>query len=80
MSTAKVTLGVDEDAVLVEHAFASEAGEPVAWLYVGAEQEVSLFGSPAALSRLAAGLLGAADAAERLGAGQMMLAGCSRAG
>lgn len=80
MSPAKVTLGVDEDAVLVEHAFISEAGEPVAWLYVGVEHEVSLFGSPAALSRLAAGLLGAANAAERLGAGQIMLAGCSRMG
>jgi hypothetical protein len=80
MSAAKVTLCVDEDGVLVEHAFASEAGEAVAWLYVGAEHEVSLVGSPAALSRLAAGLLGAANAAERLGVGQMMLAGCSRAG
>jgi hypothetical protein len=52
----------------------------VAWLYVGAEHEVSLFGSPSALSRLAAGLLGAANAADRLGPGQLSLAGCSRAG
>lgn len=80
MSAAKVTVCVDEEVVLVEHAFISEAGEPVAWLYVGAEHEVSLVGSPGALSRLAAGLLGAANAAERLGAGQLALAGCSRAG
>jgi hypothetical protein len=79
MSAAKGTVGVDEAVVLVEHAFISEAGEPVAWLYVGAEHELSLFGSPGALSRLAAGLLGAANAAERLGAGQLALAGCSRA-
>jgi hypothetical protein len=80
MGAANVTVCIDEDAVLVEHAFTSDAGEPVAWLYVGAGHEVSLFGSPAALGRLAAGLLGAANAAERLAAGQMMLAGCSRAG
>jgi hypothetical protein len=34
---------------------------------VGAHREVSLWGSPSALSRLAIGLLGAANAAERVG-------------
>jgi len=59
---------VHEDAVLRADTHVSESGAVRGWLSVGDRREVSLWGSPAALSRLAVGLLGAANAAERVSA------------
>jgi hypothetical protein len=65
MSAARVSVCVHEDAVLREQAHVFASGAVRAWLYLG-EGDVSLWGSPAALSRLAVALLGAANAAERV--------------
>ena len=67
MSAARVSVCVHEDAVLREQTHVFASGDVRAWLYVGGE-DVSLWGSPAALSWLAVALLGAANAAERVSA------------
>jgi hypothetical protein len=67
MSAARVSVCVREDAVLRDQTHVFASGDVRAWLYVG-DEDVSLWGSPAALSRLAVALLGAANAAERLSA------------
>jgi hypothetical protein len=67
MSAAQVSVCVREDVVLREQTHVFGSGEVRAWLYLGGE-DVSLWGSATALSRLAVALLGAANAAERLSA------------
>jgi hypothetical protein len=47
MASARVSIGVDEAAPLRSHRFLSGAGEPVAWLHVGEERELHVYGSPA---------------------------------
>jgi hypothetical protein len=66
MRVASVGVYVREESPMSERAVARQSGEPWAWLELGADAEVSLYGSPAAMRRLAAALLGAAAAAERL--------------
>jgi len=66
MSAARVSVCVREDVLLRGYARVSDPGEASGWLYLGDGGDVSLWGSPAALSRLAVALLGAANAAERL--------------
>ena len=44
-----------------------EAGEPSGWLYLGGRGDVALWGSPAALRRLAAALVLVAERADELG-------------
>jgi hypothetical protein len=57
---------VREDSPLDERAFARKFnGEPWGWLEVGAG-ELTVYGSPAAMRRLAAAVIGAAAAAEQL--------------
>jgi hypothetical protein len=68
MSAGQVLVSVREDEVLRQRAHVSDTGEPHGWLYFGDDADVLLSGSPAALSRLAVALLGAANAAERLSA------------
>jgi hypothetical protein len=57
---------VREQSELREQSFVRETGEPLAWLYVGENAEVSLYGPPAGMRRLAAAVIAAADTAERL--------------
>jgi hypothetical protein len=66
--TTTVTVTVHEDTVLRADMHVFESGDVQGWLSVGDRREVSLWGSPAALSRLAVALLGAANAAERVSA------------
>jgi hypothetical protein len=66
MASARVSIGVDEAAPLRSHRFLSGAGEPVAWLHVGEERELHVYGSPAAMRRLGAMAMAAADAADEL--------------
>ena len=68
MRTTQVTVFVHEDTVLRPDTHVSDAGAVRGWLSLGDRREVSLWGSPAALSRLAVALLGAANAAERVSA------------
>ena len=44
MASARVSIGVDETAPLRSHRFVSGAGEPVAWLHVGEERELHVYG------------------------------------
>jgi hypothetical protein len=69
-ATARMTVCIDEAAVLGPHRFVSAAGEPVAWLNVGDEGELSLYGSPVAMRRLGEAAIGTAEAAEELAAGR----------
>jgi hypothetical protein len=66
MASARVSIGVDEAAPLRSHRFVSAAGEPVAWLHVGEERELHVYGSPEAVRRFGAMAIAAADAAEEL--------------
>ena len=67
MAVARITVAVTEDTKLRSEAFRSTAtGEPVGWLEVG-EWEVGLYGSSAALRRLALDAVRAAEDAEELG-------------
>jgi hypothetical protein len=67
MAVARITVAVREDTKLRSEAFRSAStGEPVGWLEVG-EFEVGLYGSPAALRRLALDAVRAAEDAEELG-------------
>jgi hypothetical protein len=68
MQATHVTVFVNEDTELRPDMHVSASGAVRGWLSVGEHREVSLWGSPWALSRLAVGLLGAANAAERVGA------------
>jgi hypothetical protein len=70
MRATHVTVFVPEDTALRVDAHVSDSGAARGWLSLGAHHEVSLWGSPGALSRLAVGLLGAANAAERVSAGR----------
>jgi hypothetical protein len=67
MAVARITVAVTEDTRLRSEAFRSSwTGEPVGWLEVG-EFELGLYGSPAALRRLALDAVRAAEDAEELG-------------
>ena len=66
MSVARVSVYVREDAPLDAHVHLSGAAEPSAWLYVDEEQDVAVWGSPAALRRLAAALVVVAEEADAL--------------
>jgi hypothetical protein len=46
MAGARVSIGVDEAAAFRSHRFVSAAGKPVAWLHVGVERELHVYGSP----------------------------------
>jgi hypothetical protein len=69
MTTTRVTVFVQEDTVLRADTHVFDSGTVQGWLSLG-DDGVSLWGSPAALSRLAVALLGAANAAERVSADQ----------
>jgi hypothetical protein len=69
MTGTRMTVGIDEAARLRPHHFVSAAGEPVAWLTVGADGEVSVYGSPDAIRRLASALVVCAEEADRLTGG-----------
>jgi hypothetical protein len=66
MSAAHVSVHVAEDVELDDHLSAGARGEPRGWLYLGERAEVALWGSPAALRRLAAALVLVAERAEGL--------------
>jgi hypothetical protein len=66
MRVARCSLWVREDSELREQSFVRECGEPWAWLDLGENREVAVYGSPAAMRRLAAAVIAAADAAEEL--------------
>jgi len=63
---ASCSVCVRERSELREQSFLRESGEPWAWLYVGDDAEVSVYGRPAAMRRLGAAVIAAADAADRL--------------
>jgi hypothetical protein len=64
MRVAHASVYVREATPLRAQSFVRASGEPWAWLDVGGDAEVSLYGSPAAMRRLADELIEAADAAE----------------
>jgi hypothetical protein len=64
MSVACVSVRVSEDSGLSAHWHALRAGGLDVWVYFGEGQDVSLWGSPAALRRLAAFLVVAAEEAD----------------
>jgi hypothetical protein len=78
MATARVTVFVQEDTVLRADTHVFDSGRVQGWLSLGGDG-VSLWGSPAALSRLAVALLGAANAAERRSAERVSAAECEAA-
>jgi hypothetical protein len=65
MPLARTSVYVPEDCPLDGHTMTAESGGVRAWLYLG-ESEVGVWGSPAAMRRLAAAVGAAADAADRL--------------
>jgi hypothetical protein len=65
MRVASVCVYVRDGSPLAARAVVRESGEPWAWLDVGEAMEVSVYGSPAALRRLASELIEAAAIAER---------------
>jgi hypothetical protein len=71
--TMRVTVFVDEDTELRADTHVFGSGTVDGWLALG-DGPVALWGSPAALSRLAVALLGAANAAERMGAERALAA------
>jgi hypothetical protein len=66
MRVARCSVWVREDSELREQSFVRESGEPWAWLDLGEDREVALYGSPAAMRRLGAAVMAAADVAEQL--------------
>jgi hypothetical protein len=66
MRVARCSVRVREDSELREQSFVRECGEPWAWLDLGEDREVSVYGSPAAMRRLAAAVIAAADVADGL--------------
>jgi hypothetical protein len=66
MALTRTTVRLGEHSPLREQSFISESGELCAWLGVGAEGELSVYGSPAALRRLGTAMLAAADDADEL--------------
>jgi hypothetical protein len=65
MRVANVVVHVGDEVALARRAVVRGSGEPWAWLEVGDVGEVSVYGSPAALRRLASELVEAAVLAER---------------
>ena len=63
---ARISARVADDSPMQQHVFVSGSGDPIAWLDVGEDRELGLYGSPAALRRLAAGLLIVAVAGDEL--------------
>jgi hypothetical protein len=70
MRLARCSVWVREEAELREQSFVRESGEPWAWLDLGEDREVVLYGSPAAMRRLGAAVIAAADTAEQLPEGR----------
>jgi hypothetical protein len=70
MRVARCSVWVREEAELREQSFVRESGEPWAWLDLGADREVSVYGSPAAMRRLGAAVIAAADVADGLPEGR----------
>jgi hypothetical protein len=66
MGAVRVSVHVAEDVELDDHLCADAGREPSGWLYLGAGGDVALWGSPAALRRLAAALVLVAERAEGL--------------
>jgi hypothetical protein len=66
MRGVHVTVHVDEDVALDDHLSVGESGEASGWLYLGTSHDAALWGSPAGLRRLAAGLVLVAERAEGL--------------
>ena len=65
---ARVTVFVGADIELRPRPFVQPSGERVAWLEVGDGSDVGLWGSPAALRRLAAAAIVTAAEADELAA------------
>jgi hypothetical protein len=65
MAHARVAVCVDEDSVLREHPFVGETGDACAWLDIG-DHAMAVWGTPAAMRRLATAVTATADAADRL--------------
>ena len=63
---ARVLVHVAEDVELDDHLSAGEGCVPSGWLYLRGGGEVALWGSPAALRRLAAALVLVAERTEDL--------------
>jgi hypothetical protein len=66
MGAVYVSVHVAEDVDLDDHLSAPTGSEPAGWLYLGVRHEAALWGSPAALRRLAAALVLVAERAEDL--------------
>ena len=66
MGAVHVSVHVAEDVELDDHLNAGAGREPSGWLYLGEGGNVALWGSPAALRRLAAALVLVAERAEGL--------------
>jgi hypothetical protein len=66
MARASATVRVEPESVLADRSFVTRRGELRGWLAVGDRDELAVYGAPDALLRLDAGLVVAADRAERL--------------
>jgi hypothetical protein len=66
MALARISVRVDADTPQRAQPFLAESGAPVAWLELGDGSEVGVYGSPAAMRRLAAAVLATAAAADDL--------------
>jgi hypothetical protein len=66
MAVACTSARVVEGSPVRQHVSVNRSGDPVGWLDVGEDGELSVYGSPGALRRLAAALLITADEADAL--------------
>jgi hypothetical protein len=80
MGAAYVSVHVAEDVELDDHLCADAGRAPNGWLYLGGDGHTALWGSPAALRRLAAALVLVAERAEGLVALRDAAGGDGRSG
>src|SRR4051794_16923892 len=66
MSAARVSAYAAEDSPLKWQVHVSGTARPTAWLYIGEGDDTALWGSAAALRRLAAAVVVAAEQADEL--------------
>jgi hypothetical protein len=66
MPLAQTSERIAEDSRMQQHVFVGRSGKSIAWLTIGDDGELGVYGSPEALRRLAAALVIAAEAAAEL--------------
>jgi hypothetical protein len=74
MSAVSCTVRLEEESRIVGCGDRGHDGRVIAWLDLDAAGQVSVFGSPHTMRRLAAAALNAAEEGDRLGAGRVQQA------